>query len=170
MPRFRIILIPAIRQPRLDGDRSGLPTPSDCSFERCDFATGRTRESNPDTRGNRTPCSHIWRPSPRPGVHGRIGAAGWDRTINLPIISRALIPVELQRHIVRFCFWQTENCHPVSPSFVGDCWNGTRKQLYTPGTTGRNRTATPSSRQLTTFCSYPPSRASMAHFHYATVV
>ena len=31
----------------------------------------------------------------------RIGAAGWDRTINLPIISRALIPVELQRHKMR---------------------------------------------------------------------
>ena len=38
MPRFRIILIPAIRQPRLDGDRSGLPTPSVYSFERCDIA------------------------------------------------------------------------------------------------------------------------------------
>lgn len=29
MPRFRIILIPAIRLSGLDGDRSGLPTPSD---------------------------------------------------------------------------------------------------------------------------------------------
>lgn len=38
MPRFRIILIPAIRLSGLDGVRSGLPTPSGCPFERCDIA------------------------------------------------------------------------------------------------------------------------------------